>query len=152
MARRKTPRPDPELLVARIDRFEQSYYIAEDRTHQEPVQDEALIEITGTIEDISKRHKQHLGLEIEITLGCAHGFSDREPTVTKDRPFLLMMVLRKNQRSCMAYLPSASFRAIPRMIETGRVTHIEARFEPVRYGDGALLSLYLTPETKLTSV
>lgn len=151
MARRKTPPPEPELLVARIDHFEQTYYIAEDRTHQVPVQDEALIEITGTIEDITRRHKKHLGQEIEITLGCAHSFSDDEPTVARDKPFLLMMNLRKNHRSCMAYLPNASFWAIPRMIETNRITHIEARFDPIRYGNGTLLSLYFTPQVRLIS-
>lgn len=146
MARRKTPPPDPELLVARIESFEQSYYIAQDRARDPSVADEALINLTAIIEDISKRLKKHLGEKIEITLGCSNLVEGSHPAAARDQPFLLMMNLRKDYRGCMVYMPRDPFWAIPRMIETGRVTHIEARFAPIRYGDGELLSLHFMPQ------
>jgi len=142
MARRKTPPPEPELLVARIESFAQSYYIAQDRARDPSVEDEALIDITAIIEDISKRHKKLIGEKIEITLACSRVVEDSGPAVARDHAFLLTMNLRKGYRGCMVYMPRDPFWAIPRMIETGRVTHIEARFEPIRYGDGELLSLH----------
>lgn len=146
---KKPPQPEPEMLIARIEGFEQTYYISEYREHTMPVQDEAFINITGRIERISPRHKQHLYREIEINLACSRGFEREGRTVTSDRPFLLPVRLRKEQCAFMAYLPADAFWAIPRMIETSRISHIEARFEPVRYGSGTLLSLHLIPESKL---
>ena len=146
MARRKTPPPEPELLVARIESFTQSYYIAQDRAQGLPTQDEALIDITAIIEDISKRHKKHLGQNIDIALACTRVFNGDGPISVGDHTFLLLMNLGKDYRGCMAYLPSDAFWAIPRMIETGRVTHIEARFAPTRYGNGELLSLHFLPQ------
>jgi hypothetical protein len=138
------------MLVARIESFEHTYYIAEDRANREPVQDEALIEIVGQVEWVSPRHKQHQGEKVEFSLLCAQSFSIDAPNTTRSHPFLLSMNLKKGNRSCMAYLPSNVFWSIPNMIETSRVTHIEARFEPLHRGSGSLLSLYLIPETRLS--
>jgi len=152
MARKKLPRPEPEQLVARIESFEQTYYLSEDRTHREPVQDEAVIEIIAAIEWVTSRHKQHVGEKIEISLLCAQSFGAEEPHEVRSHPFLLMMNLRKNIRSCMAYLPANAFWSIPQMIEAGRVTHVHLMFEPLNRGSSTLLSVYLIPETKVADL
>src|SRR5690242_5515247 len=99
---RKPPQPEPEMLVARIESFEQTYYLSQYREHAMPVQDEAFIEIKGRIERISPRHKQHLHREIEVSLACSRGFEREGRTVTSDNPFLLPVQLRKEQSSFMA--------------------------------------------------
>jgi hypothetical protein len=38
------------------------------------------------------------------------------------------------------------------MIDAGRLTHIEARFDQPRYGTGDLLGVYLMPETKFRTL
>lgn len=152
MARKAQPPPEPQTLVARIESFEQTYYISEYRQHAAPVQDEAIIEIVGRIERISPKLKQHLDQPIDISLACSRGFDLDDPTPPSDNPFLLPMRLSKRQRSCMAYVPAAAFWSIPNMIDTGRITHIEARFEPLHRGDGDLLSLYFLPVSKLAEL
>lgn len=138
------------MLVARIESFEQTYFLCENRQHQAPVQDEAIIDIVAHIENISPKLDQHLGQQIDIRLACSRSFSDDEPPASSEDPFLVLMTLTKGQQSCMAYVPSAAFWSIPRMIDMGRVTHIEARFGSLRRGSGDLLSLYLIPASKLT--
>ena len=152
MARRKPPRPDPEKLVARIESYEETYYISQDRDHDVPVGDEAMIDIVARIERISPRHKQHVGEPLDITLTCARSYSDDEPTMASDKPALLVMNLSKRYRGFMAYLPSAAFWAIPGMIETGKVTHIDVRFARLDRGSGDLLSVYLIPASKVDEV
>jgi hypothetical protein len=137
------------MLVARIESFEQTYYISEYRTRGTRVDDEALIDIVGRIERTSPRHKHHCGEQIVISLACAQTYNDEGRTPTSDKPFLLNMNLRKNNRSFMAYLPAAAFWAIPRIIDTGKVTHVHAMFAPLYRGDSKLLSIYLIPESKL---
>ena len=149
MARKKQPPLEPQALVARIESFEQTYYISDYRQHAVPVQDEAIIDIVGQIERISPVLKLHHDQRIDISLVCSHGFSADDPTPRTDKPFLLPMRLSDRRRSCMAYVPTAAFWSIPNMIESGWITHIEARFEPLHRGDGDLLSLYLMPASKL---
>ena len=139
---------DPSSLVASIERYEQTYYISEHGPSGAETNDEALIEIQGRIVCISAGHTQHVAQPIEITFGCAATYAADERTPLSDKPFLLLMILRKHQRSFMAYLPAAAFWSIPAMIEAGRLTHIEARFNRPRYGSGKLLGVYLMPESK----
>lgn len=146
MPRKKQPSPQPQMLVARIESFEQSYYLAVNRQPRVLVQDEAIINIAGYIERISPKLKQHLDQRIDISLACARSYSTNEPA---EGPFLLLMNLSNRQRSCMAYLPSAAFWSIPRMIDTNRITHIEARFEPLQHGSGNLISINLMPASQL---
>lgn len=142
--RRQTPL-QPEMLIARIEGYEQTYFIAQDHR----TEDEARIDIVGRIERASLRHKVHIGERIDIAFACSQSFNEDEPTATSDKPFLLMMNLSKRSRSFMAYLPSSAYWAVPRMIDTGKVTHIHAMFEPTRHGSGSLKSVYLVPEAKL---
>lgn len=151
MARQKGKRPsasEPSSLIASIERYEQTYFISEHGLSGKATNDEALIEIQGRIVRISAEHKQHVAQPIEITFACAATYAAGERTPVSDQPFLLPMNLGKHQRSFMAYLPAAAFWSIPAMIEAGRLTHIEARFNRPRYGSGKLLGVYLMPESK----
>jgi hypothetical protein len=145
MARTRKQPVEIEELTAVIETVEQTYYISEDQEHQPPVHDEALIDITGRIEQIASRHKQYLGQPIDISFGCSRSFSGQERTPTTDKLFLLSMRIGKQGCGCMAYLPADAFWAIGPMIRSGAVTHIQASYERPRYGSGPLLSIYLAP-------
>jgi hypothetical protein len=151
MVRRKPVPPVPSILIAKIETVEQTYYISENREHRRPVGDEAIIEIMGTIEQISLRHKRRLHRSIEITLACSRSFSGEDRIPPSDKPFLLPVQLRKDRCSIMVYLPADAFWAMPPMITSGSITHVEVRFGPSRYGSAELLSIYLFPKSKLSS-
>jgi hypothetical protein len=139
---RSKPRPQPQKLLAAIESWEQSYFICENPGHRYPVSDEALTEIVARVEWVSPGLDSHHGEMIAITLCCAQSFDRDEEAVQRDTPSLMPMNLSKRQRSLMAYLPIAPYWSIARLIEQGRITHIEATFAPLRYGSGDLESLY----------
>ncbi|HEX8572881.1 MAG TPA: hypothetical protein VF759_09030 [Allosphingosinicella sp.] len=60
--------------------------------------------------------------------------------------------LRKRGCSLAAYLPADAFWALPSMISSGAITHIEARFERLSYGSGDLQSLYFATASKLAEL
>lgn len=141
MAKKMSP-PPPQLLVATIREIEQTYYISEEYGELARVDDEAIVDIVGEIEDISPAQKRFLGQKIEMSFISARSFSRKDPGVTIDKPFLLPIQLRKDRCSLMAYLPADAFWALPNLISSGAVTHIEARFAKPHYGTGDLLSVY----------
>lgn len=145
--RKKTAAPQICELVAAIERYEQTYYLSEYGTER-AASDEALIEITGRIVRIAPKYRQHLEQPIEITFACATSYAVHERTPASDRPFLLPMNLGQARRGFMAYLPAAVLWALPNMIDGGRLTHIEARFNAPRYGSGSLRGVYLMPKSK----
>jgi hypothetical protein len=132
-----------EKMVAKIISMRRSSYISEQRSSGGFVDDEAMIELVGEIAFISKRHKKEIGKPIDITLACARRFENEGPPT--NRPFLVMMNLRKDQRSLMAYLPADAFWGMPAVLSSDQECCIEAWFEPTRSGSGALLSLWLGP-------
>lgn len=142
----------PEELTAKIESFSQSYYVSQSVGEGARLDDEAQIEISATIIDISKRHRRFLGEPIEISLLRARSFRRHEDTPAAERPFLLYMILRRDRCSCLGYIPSDVFWAIPDMLHTNAVSHIQASFEATRRGSGELLSIYLAPEAKLEPI
>lgn len=139
---RKLPPPQPENLTASIERTEQSYFISEHREHGF-VDDEAILTVIGRIEEISPRHKRFFGQRIEMSFVCSRRFG-KDDGEAVGKPFLLDMNLRKERCSFMAYLPADAFWALPPMIASKTVTHIEASFEPTRHGSASLLSVYFS--------
>lgn len=140
MPKRKPP-IEPSTLTAAIEDVKRSYYISEQRDYRR-VDDEAIIDVIGRIEEISAAHKRHLGQQLDMTFVCARSFHQDQPERDVERPSLFSVHLRGEQRSLMAYLPADAFWALASMIASGEITHIEARFMPPRYGHGDLLSLY----------
>ena len=143
----------PEELTAKIESYCRTYYLAQHSGEGRRLEDEAQLEITATIIDISKRHRRFLCAPIEINLLTARSF-DRsdEPTKSAEAVFLCQINLRKGSCSCLAYLPADAFWALPDMHRSGAVTHIQIAFEPTRHGSGALQSIYLAPEAKLEPI
>lgn len=141
--RKQKPRPlEAETLVALIEEVERTYYLSEMRGDSRRVDDEAIFDIVGRIERLDRNRSQYLGHRIEISLVCARSFSEEASSRAKGKPFLLSVQLRKSGCSLVAYLPADAFWALPAMISSGAVTHIEARFDRLSYGSGDLQSLF----------
>lgn len=150
MPKRKPVRPEPEMLVARIEQVEPSYYISSHGTASN-VGDEAILDITGIIEQIGARYRDRLGQEIAISMVMERRFLGDEARPTADKPMLLSVNLRKGQQSLMAYLPADVFWALPPLIAAKAITHVEARFEKPHHGWGVLDSLHFVPRSKLAA-
>ena len=113
MPRKKKPLPpDPSSLTARIEQSSRNYYPAEYPSIR--VGDEAIIEVVGRIEEISRTLKRHRGERLEMAFACSRSFSRDDPTLLTDKPFLLMVTFKSNNRSLMAYLPADAFWAVSR--------------------------------------
>ena len=148
MATRKSKPPQPKTLVASIESVERTYDISE-RGEVCRVDDEAILDIVGRSERLDRSRRQYLGQRIEISLLCARSFGGEAPSPHLGKPFLMPVQLRKSGCSVMAYLPADAFWALPAMISSGAITHIEARFDRPSYGSGDLQSLYFGPASKL---
>ena len=144
MGRKTALAPPPESLTARIDTVARTYFIAADGDTGRRAEDEAILRVMGVIECIGPRYRRFLGQPLEMAFVCARSFEGKERTPTTDKPLLLPLELRKNQRSLMVYLPGDAFWALSRMIPDRLITHIEARFSGLRYGTADLLSVYFT--------
>jgi hypothetical protein len=143
MPRRTKSQVETFTLAAAIESIERSYFIGEHREHRR-VDDEAILTISGVIERISKRHKRHAGGAIEMQFVCARSFDREKPLPAIDQPFLLSVSFRGENRSLMAYLPSDAFWALPEMITSQAVTHVEAEFGPSHSGHADLQWLNFT--------
>ena len=151
MAKRKSRPPEPEILVAAIESIGQTYYISEMRGEVRRVDDEAILDIVGRIERLDPSRSQYLDRRIDISLLCARSFGEETPTFT-GKPFLMSAQLRKRGCSLAAYLPADAFWALPSMISSGAITHLEARFDRLSYGSGDLRSLYFATASKLAEL
>jgi hypothetical protein len=147
MPRRKRPPIERFTLVAAIQSIERSYYIAEEPGLNR-VDDEAILTLQGVIQSIASRHKRHQGKSIEMVLLCARSFPRDQGRPAADKPFLMQVGLRGEERSLGAYLPADAFWALPTMIASGCVTHVEADYSPSRSGYAELLSLHFRRNLK----
>lgn len=145
---RKKPAPEPGRLIAAIETVEQSYFIAQHREHDDAFDDEAILDVTGKIEEISLLHRQHLGHEIEMSFVCARRFTS-DQTQPSGKPSMFGLTLKKDQRSLLVYLPADAFWALPSMIGSKAVTRVEVSFGASRYGRADLLSLHFAAASKL---
>lgn len=154
MPKRKSSRfPPPEGLVARIDSHRLSYYASQPQERDPPFfDDEALIDISATIERVSERHRAYVGQTLEITLACARTYKPGDLSASQDTPSLFSMTLKQAQRSCLGYLPSEAFWPIPLLIENGTYTHVETRFTPLSRGHGELLGIWLGTRAGLDAI
>ena len=80
------------------------------------IDDEAQLEIAGTIEAISPAQKKHLGAAMHISLLSAQNYSAESKTVSA---FFGSLTLRGSQRSALAYLPPKPFWELPAIISGG---------------------------------
>jgi hypothetical protein len=69
VAKRRQVREQPEQLVARVVAIDPSYFLfMENLGNDRPADEEAILNLTGKICWISRRHKQHVGREVDISL------------------------------------------------------------------------------------
>ncbi len=147
MPKRRGSTSEPSRLVARIEAVEQTYYVSAGMEHGHYVDDEAILDVIGRIEEISPHHKRFLDRRIEMSFVCSHRYPHDGPV--EGGPRLFNINLRKDQCSFLVYLPAAPFWAVPPMIASGAFTHVEARFAELRYGSADLLSAYFAPASKV---
>jgi hypothetical protein len=140
---KRRPRLERFTLVADIQSIERSYSISEESEYRR-VDDEARLLLKGVIMRISRRYERHQGKEIEILLLCARSFNRDQAVPASEKPFLMSVNFRGGECSLGAYLPSDAFWALPEMIKSNEVTHVEAYFGPSRYGFAELLDLHFT--------
>jgi hypothetical protein len=82
------------------------------------IDDEAQLEIAGTIKAISPAQKKHLGAAMLISLLSARNYSVQKQTVSA---FFGSLTLRGSQRSALADLPPKPFWELPAIISGGLV-------------------------------
>lgn len=152
MPTRKARAPEPEILVATIEEVDQTYFISELRGENRRVDDEAILGIVGRIERIGPARKQYLNQRIEMSFVCARSFAAEVSCVATGRPSLMSLQLRKRACSLIAYLPADAFWALPALISSRAISHVEARFDKPSYGIGDLQSLHFAPASKLEAV
>lgn len=150
-ARRSLPPAEPERLVATVSSISRSYFISDHRSKDISVDDEAITSVQGQIISISKRHRKHIGEQVEVSFCCARRFDGTEGSGL-GKPFLVGVNLRKNQRSLMAYLPADAYWNLPELIASHVDFRIEASFEPIRWGSASLLSLWFGSRSELAEI
>lgn len=140
-AKSKTKSESRELLI-KIESFEQSYHIADHRAEVGRVDDEAIIDIRGTIFR-SNDHMSHLeGKRADVSLACSQQY-DTDPKLSgPEQPMLMTAGVVRGKFQARAYLPTKPFWALPDMIASGRVSHIIADYRVKPRSDSILHSLY----------
>jgi hypothetical protein len=137
---------EEHLLCADIRSGSFSYFIA---SHGSPrttewIEDEAIIELDAEISKTEPIQPEHIGGHIECSLVCSRSFG-REKSLESPlgAPLLYSIILRRNGRSMLAYLPGDAFWAIQAQLKAGTLKHLEARYHKPSRGSGELTSLHL---------
>ncbi|WP_284126420.1 hypothetical protein [Parerythrobacter aestuarii] len=152
MPRRRRIEIERNELVARIISYNRSYYISRNEIDYRKVGDEAILEIAGTVEAIGKKHKKLIGAPFEATLICACEYSAEQPLSATASPRLFGVTLKGGKASILVYLPMEPFWALPSMIASKEITHIEAIYGKPHYGDADLDSLHFASSTKFDEI
>jgi hypothetical protein len=122
-----------------------SYFIA---SHVSPrsaewIEEEAIIELDAEISMREPIRPEHVGQRIECALVCARSFGQEKSVGSPlGVPPLYSIILRRNGRSMLAYLPGDAFWAIQAQLKAGTLKHLEARYQKPTRGSGELMSLY----------
>lgn len=146
--RRRAAYFPPQELRARILKVRRRYFITRSEDYEKPfIDDEGEIQIEAVIEDVSGKHRKHLGEAISVTLLSARRYApeDKAPAT-----FFGSVTLRGSQRSVLAYLPSRPFWNVPALISDGAEL-LELTFTPMRRGFVDLLSVHVTDEPTMIS-
>ncbi|WP_162789540.1 hypothetical protein [Altererythrobacter sp. ZODW24] len=130
-----------ELLIA-IETFDQSYHIADHRAEIGRVDDEAIIDIHGTIVRAIDEAKALEGKRAEVSLICSKQYHCHRGHSESQQPMLMTANVLKGTFKALAYLPAKPFWALPKMITSGRVSHIIADYRAGPRRDSELRALY----------
>lgn len=132
-------KPNPIYAFrAEICRVRPTYYIA--HNDGKGSTDETIVRLSCVIVDISPKFSQHIGEAIEISMTCERklwlGPEDKDA-----QPYFLSLTLRKDRRSLMIYSPIDAIWALPGLIASGAITHIEVDFDEPKRGVANTLAL-----------
>ncbi|WP_029084439.1 hypothetical protein [Bradyrhizobium sp. th.b2] len=144
MPRRVNVKRTPEhRLTANIVSSKFSYFIADYRpTGVSFVDDEALIELETTIEEIEPANPDHHGAALECALICAKRYNIDPPGVV-GHPGLFSVILKRNRRSVLAYLPSEAFWALQTRLDVQKLNRLELTYIAPSRGVGDLTGIYV---------
>jgi hypothetical protein len=131
----------------RITSYKRKYYISRTDRGDETTRtdDEAQLEIRGTIVAITPAQKKHLDAAMEISLLCAQDYS---PGSNKASPFFGSVTLRGSQRSALAYLPPKPFWELPGLISEGS-NWLCLGWSAIHRGWGEVTSVFVGDEADL---
>jgi hypothetical protein len=133
-------------LYADIRAASFTYFIASHGSARttEWIEDEAIIELDAEIAKIEPLQPEHVGKQIECSLVCSRSFSREKSSETPaGMPFLYSIILRRNGRSMLAYLPADAFWTVQAQLQAGTLKHLEASYQRPARGSSDLTSLYL---------
>lgn len=145
MTSKKKPNPTAEhSLIAKIVSGKFSYFIADRRPPGGSfVDDEAIIDLDATIEEILPKNPDHQGAMLECSLVCSRRYDVGPAENIAGHPSLFPITLKRNQRSVLAYLPSDAFWALQARLGSGSLDYLELTYVRPHRGTGDLTSIYL---------
>jgi len=149
MAAKAKSKTDANELLITIETFEQSYHIADHRAEIGRVDDEAVIDIQGTIVRADELDEDLKAERAEVSLVCAQEYHSDPDQSEPQQPMLMTVSVRKGVFQALAYLPPAPFWALPEMIASGRVTHVIADYRIAPRKDSMLHALYFASRTTI---
>jgi hypothetical protein len=149
--RSKPPKQmDPECsMLACVNSCSFSYYISSRGEHPRTSDDEAIIGLVAEILETTPRMPAYIGKELECSLISAVRYGRSEPNAAPAPPTLYSVVLKKDSRSLLAYLPVEVFWGLLPECRSGKLKYFEASFRNRRYGFAELVSLHFS-ETRPT--
>lgn len=135
-------KPNPVYtLRTEIRDVRPSYYIAQDDGRG--ATDETIVRLDCVIVEASSKFGQHIGEDIVITLTC-----ERKLWLAQDdqdaRPYFLSLTLRKDRRSLGVYSPIDAIWALPGLVASGSITHVEVDFFEPKRGVAEIRNLSLS--------
>ncbi len=143
--RKVTPRP-VYSLKAEIQAAWPTYYVVDEPERR---LDETFVRLKCVIVETSATLEQHRGEEIEIRLACERFLPDVSQSAQRAQ---LSLILRKNLRSMVAYLPPDAIWALPGIIASKAITHVQVDCDELYRGVATGLSIYLSTLAEMHSL
>ena len=143
--RKATPKPVYSLR-AEIQAAWPTYYIVDEPERR---LDETFVRLKCVIVETSATLEQHRGEEIEVRLACERFLPDVSQSAQRAQ---LSLILRKNLRSMVAYLPSDAIWALPGLIASKAITHVQVDCDELHRGEATGLSIYFSTLAEMRSL
>ena len=134
-------------LKAEIQAASPTYYLGDDGPERRL--DETFVRLKCVIVETSATLEQHRGEEIEIRLACERFLPDVSQSAQRAQ---LSLILRKNLRSMVAYLPPDAIWALPGIIASKAITHVQVDCDELYRGVATGLSIYLSTLAEMHSL
>jgi hypothetical protein len=134
-------------LKAEIQAASPTYYLGDDGPERRL--DETFVRLNCLIVETSEKLEQHRGKEIEIRLACERFLPDVSQSAKRAH---LSLTLRKNLRSMVAYLPSDAIWALPGLIASKAITHVQVDCDELHRGEATGLSIYFSTLAEMHSL